>query len=196
MPLAHRLRGEFCKLDRTELRVDVRSQLVLVELAGPWTQVRLVREPVVAVLLDGHAPSARIDPEPAKQIGLDRVRETLGVASGAQGLGAHGSRRHPITAHSLFASSPTDGGRATDAAPHTVAKPTEADRDRRRVRPKPCGRARPATTPTPARYQRPRSVPIPGVLGWAGGNVRARAIGMDVLRGRSCRLVEVVSGWS
>lgn len=97
VPLAHRLRRELRQLDRTELRIDVRSQLVRIELASAGTQVRLVREPVVAVLLDGRAPGAGIDPECAEQVGLDRVRETFGVTSGAQCLRAHGPRRRPIS---------------------------------------------------------------------------------------------------
>lgn len=62
LPLAHRLGRQLRQLGRTELRVDVGTQLMLLELARPRAQVGLVREPLVGVFLEGNSTCARIHP--------------------------------------------------------------------------------------------------------------------------------------
>ena len=91
-PLSHERRGEFAERDLAELdavagrRVDVEAKVALVGLAGAGPKVGSRLEPRRRVFLERDAREPRVDEVTAVLVGLDGVREPVGVLAGREGL--------------------------------------------------------------------------------------------------------------
>ena len=101
-PLSHERRREFAERDLAELdavagrRVDVQAKVTLVGLAGAGPKVGSRLEPRRRVFLERDAREPRVDEVTAVLVGLDGVREPVGVLAGREGLVADVTGRRAV----------------------------------------------------------------------------------------------------